>query len=83
MDPGYPEVLLCHLLDGGAFSLTQHDAEQPDKHPPASAWFGSDASCLRTTSRFSANNNRRGEGRIALNGKVIYFHSYYGVALLR
>ncbi len=45
MDPGYPEVLLCHLLDGGAFSLTQHDAEQPDRHPPGSTWSGSDASC--------------------------------------
>ena len=26
--------------------LTQHDAEQPDKHPPGSVWSGSDAIAL-------------------------------------
>ena len=32
-----------HPQGGGAFLLTQHDAEQPDKHPPGSVWSGSDA----------------------------------------
>ena len=33
-----------HPLCDGAFLLIQHDAEQPDKHPPGSACSGSDAS---------------------------------------
>ena len=32
-----------HPPGGGAFLLIQHDAEQPDKHPPGSACSGSDA----------------------------------------
>ena len=44
MHSGYPSDFPCHPL-GDAFSqLIQHDAEQPDKHPPGFAWFGSDAS---------------------------------------
>ena len=36
---------LIHLPGDGAFLLIQHDAEQPDRHPPRSACSGSDASC--------------------------------------
>ena len=32
-----------HPPGDGAFLLIQHDAEQPDKHPPGSACSGSDA----------------------------------------
>ena len=34
-----------HPLGDGAFLLIQHDAEQPDRHPPGFACSGSDASC--------------------------------------
>jgi len=34
-----------HPQGDGASQLIQHDAEQPDRHPPGSAWSGSDASC--------------------------------------
>ena len=36
---------LIHLPGDGAFLLIQHDAEQPDRHPPGSACSDSDASC--------------------------------------
>jgi hypothetical protein len=34
-----------HPPGGGAFLMTQLDAEQPDRHPPGFAWSGNDASC--------------------------------------
>jgi len=32
-----------HPQGDGAFQWIQHDAEQLDRHPPGSAWSGSDA----------------------------------------
>jgi hypothetical protein len=45
MEQSGPEDFPEHPQGGGAFLLTQHDAEQPERHLPGSAWSGSDASC--------------------------------------
>jgi len=45
MDQGDQGVVREHPPGDGAFLLIQHDAEQPDKHPPGSACSDSDASC--------------------------------------
>ena len=45
MGPAGPEVPLIDPPDDGASHWIQHDAEQPDRHPPGSAWSGSDEFC--------------------------------------
>jgi hypothetical protein len=40
----HPVSVQRHPPGDGASQWIQHDAEQPDKHPPGSAWSGSDAS---------------------------------------
>ena len=41
--PANPTTVHLHPPVGDVFLLIQHDAEQPDKHPPGFACSGSDA----------------------------------------